>query len=110
MDQQEQARFLKAIRRPGNPPVTNPRYRFKHDIEIRLKTFGIRIIVFKRNPLLAAAGVTPSGHHRGVSWHKASGKWRARLGDVHLGVFDTEADAAAAAAKARLNRRNLENT
>ena len=32
----------------------------------------------------------------GVSWHKRAGKWRATLGQKHLGLFDDPAEACAA--------------
>jgi hypothetical protein len=33
---------------------------------------------------------------KGVSWHRATGKWRAQLGKVHLGIFTSEVEAACA--------------
>ncbi len=33
---------------------------------------------------------------RGVSWHELSQKWRAQVDRVHLGLFDTKEEAAAA--------------
>ena len=43
----------------------------------------------------------------GVGWHKAAGKWAARIGvanrRIHLGVFDTIEAAASAYATAKAN-------
>lgn len=39
--------------------------------------------------------------HRGVTWKADRQKWRARVGDLHLGLFDSEERAAAVAAAAR---------
>jgi hypothetical protein len=46
-----------------------------------------------------------TSRHRGVSWHRASQRWRAQARvagkHVHIGVFDTEEEAARAAAEFR---------
>ena len=48
-----------------------------------------------------------SSRYKGVSWHKATGKWLAKIRynkkDFHLGVFTEEKDAAEAYNKAALN-------
>lgn len=39
---------------------------------------------------------------RGVSWHVAAAKWAARIGKIHLGLFDSIEEAASARVKAEL--------
>jgi hypothetical protein len=62
----------------------------------------------ENNQNTAKYGSNRTGFH-GVGWHKASGRWRARINaggrQYHLGAFDTpeEASAAYLAAKARLH-------
>ena len=51
----------------------------------------------------------PSSAHRGVTWHKATGKWRAQIGlgggkQKHLGSFEDEEAAAAAVEEAAAER------
>lgn len=42
-------------------------------------------------------GETPTSKYQGVSYHKASGKWQAQIGDkvkkIYLGLFETELEA-----------------
>lgn len=49
-----------------------------------------------------------SSSHRGVGWHKQTGRWRAMIGldgrQYHLGYFDAEEEAAAVALAARRAR------
>jgi len=67
---------------------------------LRLCSHGQNLANMRRN--------RGGSRYRGVSWHGASGKWRAQLSvdgrRMSLGVYDCEADAAIAYNAAALNR------
>lgn len=47
----------------------------------------------------------PRSAFRGVCWHRPSGRWRAYCGRAHLGLYDSEVDAAIVAFRARQEHR-----
>lgn len=66
---------------------------------------NLRPVTNKQNHENVAIRATNKSGHRGVNWHKASGKWNARVCHhgvrIELGVFDSLDDAALAAKNAR---------
>jgi hypothetical protein len=69
---------------------------------------NLRVLTSSTNPQNRSPHTGVTSEHRGVSWRKAAGKWeayvRANGKQVHLGLFESEEDAAAAsrASRARL--------
>lgn len=61
---------------------------------------NLRVCNHKQNQRNRKKNKKMSSKYKGVSWHKQTEKWRARIqtddGAVHLGLFDSEIDAAQA--------------
>jgi hypothetical protein len=64
---------------------------------------NLREVTHSQNHVNMKPQVNNTSGYLGVDWHKGTGKWRARVQKVHLGLFSTKEEAIAAATKYRNN-------